>query len=86
MEGIEESKQIIAFIQVLAETIREAKEDGNIDIFDAVKALKLVPIFNAAVSNSCKIQLELSDLTGEEQDVLINDLKDAMFSLIEALI
>ena len=51
MEGIEETKEIIAFIQVLAETIREAKEYGNIDIFDAVKALK-----------------------------------DAMFSLIEALI
>ena len=85
MEGIEETKEIIAFIQVLAETIREVKADGKLDIFDAVKALKLAPSFTAAVRGSVNIKLELADLTGEEKDVLINDIKDAMFHLIEAL-
>jgi len=85
MEGIEETKEIIAFIQVLAETIRDVKADGKLDIFDAVKALKLAPSFTAAVRGSVNIKLELADLTGEEKDVLINDIKDAMFHLIEAL-
>jgi len=85
MEGIEETKEVIAFIQVLAETIREVKADGKLDIFDAVKALKLAPAFTAAVRGSTNIRLELADLTGEEKDILINDIKDAMFHLIEAL-
>ena len=85
MEGIEETKEIIAFIQVLAETIRDVKADGKLDIFDAVKALKLAPSFTAAVRGSVNIKLELADLTGEEKDVLINDIKDAMFHIIEAL-
>jgi hypothetical protein len=86
MEGIEESKEIIAFVKVLAQTIGEAKADAKLDMFDAIRALKIAPSFALAVSGSGKVKLELADLTGEEKDLLINDIKDALFSLIEALV
>lgn len=83
--GIKETEDAIAFVKDLSEIIREAKADGKIDLFDAVKALKIAPSLVAAVKGAENIDNELSDLTGEETDVLLRELKDAVFSLIEAV-
>lgn len=83
--GIEESEDVIRFIGELAGAIDAAKADGKLDIFDAVKALSLGPSAMAAVKGAGSIRDELGDLSGEEKDKLIGDLKEAIFKLVGAL-
>jgi hypothetical protein len=85
MTGIDETMDLINFVEDMAKVIREAKADGKLDMFDAIKVLKLAPSFTAAMRGSDKIKEELADLTGEERDMLLAKLKEAMFLLIEAV-
>ena len=83
--GIEETEDVIHFIGELASAIENAKADGKLDIFDAVKVLTLGPAAVAAVKGSANIKKELADLNGEEKDKLISDFKEAIFKLVGAL-
>ena len=86
MEGINETEDVINFVKDLAGVIKDAKADGKLDIFDAVKALKLAPAVAMAVKGASLIGAELADLSGEEKDQLVKDLKDCVIALIDALI
>ena len=85
MAGIEQTQEVIGFIQELAKAIGEAKADGKLDIFDCMRALKLAPSLTSAVRGVNEIKEELADLNGEEKDLLLAILKEAIFSLVEAL-
>jgi hypothetical protein len=83
--GITETQEAIGLVKSIAGLIKDAKSDGKMDIFDAMKAFTLTPDLIAAIQGSDKIDDELADLSGEEKDLLLFDLKNAIFSLVEAL-
>lgn len=83
--GIDETQDVIKFVGDLAGVIESAREDGKLDIFDAIKLLSLSPSAASAVKGSGQIGKELADLTGEERDLLLAGLKDAIFKLVGAL-
>lgn len=85
MKGIKETQEAIGLVKNIADTIKDAKADGKLDIFDAMKALTIAPGLMAAINGSGDIDDELADLNGEEKDILLNDLKEAIFKLVEAL-
>jgi len=85
MAGITETKEVIKFVQVLAETITEAKADGSIDIFDAMNAISLLSPLAAAGKGILEIKEELKDLDKEEVQELLAMMQDAVSQLVEAL-
>lgn len=85
MAGIIETKEVIKFVQVLAETIEEAKKDGSIDIFDAMNAISLISPLAAAGKGILEIKEELKDLDKEEVQELLAMMQDAVSQLIQAL-
>jgi len=85
MAGITETKEVIKFVQVLAETITEAKADGSIDIFDAMNAISLLTPLAAAGKGILEIKEELKDLDKEEVQELLAMMQDAVSQLVEAL-
>ncbi len=85
MAGIEETKEVIRFVQVLAETIKVAKADGSIDIFDAMSAISLISPLAAAGKGILEIKEELKDLDKEEVQELLAMMQDAVAQFVEAL-
>jgi diadenosine tetraphosphate (Ap4A) HIT family hydrolase len=85
MAGITETKEVIKFVQVLAETITEAKADGSIDIFDAMNAISLISPLAAAGKGILEIKEELKDLDKEEVQELLAIMQDAVSQLVQAL-
>jgi hypothetical protein len=85
MQGIEEIKDVIGFVKEFAGVIASAKADGKLDIFDAAKALTVLPAAAAAIKGSGSIPAEFADLNGEEKDQLLADFKEAVCLLVEAL-
>jgi len=85
MAGITETKEVIKFVQVLAETITEAKADGSIDIFDAMNAISLLTPLAAAGKGILEIKEELKDLDKEEVQELLAMMQDAVSQLVQAL-
>jgi hypothetical protein len=85
MAGIEETQDVIDFITELAEAIEGAREDGELDIFDAVRFLKVAPSVASLMKGADEIKAELADLTAEEKDELIVGLKESVLKLIGAL-
>jgi hypothetical protein len=85
MAGITETKEVIKFVQVLAETITEAKADGSVDIFDAMNAISLISPLAAAGKGILEIKEELKDLDKEEVQELLALMQDAVSQLIQAL-
>lgn len=83
--GIQETLDVIEFVNHLATSLEEAKADGVINIFDAVKLITLIPSATSAVRGSGEIRAEFGDLTGEERDMLLTAFKDAVFKLVGAL-
>lgn len=83
--GIDETQDVIKFVVELAVVIEAAKEDGKLDIFDAIKLISLTPAAASAIKGSDQISKELGDLTGEERDALLGSLKEAIFKLVGAL-
>ena len=86
MPGISETEDVITFVKDLAGVIKDARADGKLDIFDAVKALKLAPAVAIAVKGASFISAELADLSAEEKDELVKDLKECINALIDAMI
>lgn len=84
--GITETQEVIALVKSIAGLIKDAKADGKMDIFDAMKAFTLTPDLVSAIQGSDKIDDEMADLTGEEKDFLLAELKTAVFALVEALV
>lgn len=84
--GITETREVIGLVRNIAEYIKDAKSDGKLDLFDAMKALTLAPGVMMAIQGSDKIDDELADLTGEEKDLLLLELKKCVFQLVEALV
>jgi hypothetical protein len=82
--GIDEAEDVIKFIGDLADAIHEAKSDKMLNIFDAVKFITITPSLAAAVKGSGQIKEELADLTGEERDKLLADLRVVIFKFIGA--
>ena len=85
MAGIKETEEVIAFIQALAETIQEAKADGTIDIFDAMRAIKLMLPMTHAAQDAIKIKEELKDLDKAEIETLLAEMQVAVFAIIKAI-
>lgn len=84
--GITETMEVIGLVKNIAESIKNAKADGKLDIFDAMKAFTLAPEIMAAISGADKIDDEIADLNGEEKDLLLAELKECVFKLVEALV
>lgn len=84
--GITETMEVIGLVKNIAGYIKDAKTDGKLDIFDAMKALTLAPEVMMAIQGADKIDDELADLTGEEKDLLLLELKNCVFQLVEALV
>lgn len=84
--GILEIQDVIIFVEDLAKVIKEAKADGKLDIFDAVKLITVVPSMVAAAKGSDQIKAEIGDLNGEELEAVLDGIKDALFALISALL
>jgi hypothetical protein len=82
--GIQNTNDIILFISELAKTFKEANQDGSIDLMDALKAMRMLPALAAAIKDSDEIKDELLDLNGEEKDLLLIGLKQAIYDLVEA--
>lgn len=85
MAGITETKEVIQFIQTLAETIEKSKADGSIDIFDAMNAIALISPLAAAGKGILEIKEELKDLDKEEVQELLALMQDAVSQLIQSL-
>jgi len=85
MAGIEETKEVIRFVQILAETIEVAKADGSIDIFDAMSAISLISPLAAAGKGISEVKAELKDLDKEEVQELLALMQDAVAQLVQAL-
>jgi len=85
MAGITETQEVISFVKILAETIKEAKADGSVDIFDAMKALRLVSPLAAAGKDIMKVREEMKDLDKEEIQELLASMQDAVTDLVSAL-
>lgn len=82
--GIENTYDIIEFISELAKTFKEANQDGSIDLMDALKEISLLPSLVAAIKGADEIKAELLDLNGEEKDLLLVGIKEAIYQLVEA--
>ena len=82
--GIENSEDVIKFISELAKTFKEANEDGSINLMDALKAMHILPAMAAAIKGADEIKAELMDLNGEEKELLLIGLKQAIYDLVEA--
>lgn len=85
MAGIKETQEVIAFVKILSETIEDAKAGGSIDIFDIVKAIRLISPLTAAVNDSDKIDDELKDLDRDEIQQLLASMQEAITALVRAL-
>lgn len=85
MAGIKETEEVIAFIKALAETIQEAKADGSIDIFDAMRAIKLMLPLTHAAQDAIKIKEEMKDLDKAEIETLLAEMQVAVFAIIKAI-
>ena len=84
--GIQEVLDLIELINNLATCIESCKSDGKIDAFDLVNILKLSPSILSAVKGSGDIKFELADLNGEEKDIVLKAVQEAMFKLVGALV
>lgn len=84
--GVTETMEVIGLVKNIAESIKDAKADGKLDIFDAMKAFTLAPDVLTAIKGADKIDDEMADLTGEEKDLLLAELKNCVFKLVEALV
>lgn len=82
--GIQEVLELIQFIKDLALCIDACKIDGKVNAFDLVHIIKLSPSLLAAVRGSGDIKLELNDLNGEEKEIVLKAVQDAIFELVEA--
>ena len=85
MAGIKETQEVIEFIKVLAETIIEAKADGSIDMFDAMKGIKLIMPVTHAAKDAIKIKEEMKDLDKEEIEILLAEMQAAVFAVMKAI-
>ena len=82
--GIENTNDVIVFISEMAKAFKEANADGSIDLMDTLKALHVLPALAAAIKGADEIKNELMDLTGEEKDMLLVALKQAIYDLVDA--
>lgn len=82
--GIENSSDVIHFISELAKTFKEANQDGSINLMDALRAMQILPAMAAAIKGADEIKAELMDLNGEEKELLLIGLKQAIYDLVEA--
>lgn len=86
MEGIKESKEVIVVIRALADFIKKAKVDGEINWWDLPSAGPVIIAVNNAVKGADKIADELKDLSSEESSELIMDLVNAAYALVQAVV
>jgi len=83
--GINETLEVVQFVKDLATAIDLAKADGALNVFDLVHVLKISPALLLAVRGSGDVKLELNDLNGEEKEIVLKAVQEAIFKLVEAL-
>jgi hypothetical protein len=82
--GIEQVLELLQFVKDLALCIEACKSDGKVNAFDLVHVIKLSPSLISAVRGAGDVHLELKDLNGEEMEILLKKLQEAMFELVGA--
>ena len=78
--------EILDVIGTLALAIKEAREDGSIDYWDAPKFLKLLPAAHKAIDGMNLVVQEVKDLDLQEAQDLTAKLVEVMTALLDAVL
>lgn len=78
--------EVLEVIGTLALAIKEAREDGVIDYWDAPKFLKLLPAIHKASEDINLIVQEVKELDLQESQELTEKLFQVITALLDALL
>lgn len=84
-ENTKETAEVIILLNSVAGIIKEAKADGKVDIYDAIRALKITPEAYASFKDIQKVPEELVKMSGEEKDAIIMAFIEAGKNIAEAV-
>lgn len=74
--GIEETKDILAFVMSLGNAVGQSLDDGRMDITDLGNFLQVLTSAPEAISGSSQIAGELKDLSESEKEELLEFVKE----------
>lgn len=86
--ALKETQEFIELIDVLANAVASAKEDGAVSWRDAPKIVPVIVALKTAVSGADQIAIELKDAYDNPQlaNLLLNQLMNASLKLLDAVL
>jgi len=78
MEGIKETKELLAFIIRLGEAVDKSLEDGEIGFMDMSNLVSAMLAASSAFGDINKVPAEIKDLTKEESEELYAYIRDEL--------
>lgn len=86
MAGIEQTKELIACVKVLAEVAGRALEDGKINIFDIPKLAPAYIAVKLAFEGAKEVPAELRELSAEEMADLLESATAAVMAVAKIFV
>jgi hypothetical protein len=80
--GIKETKEMVAFIVALANSLGQSLEDGELGVTDILNFLEPLSLSGEAISGSTEVAKELVDLDESEKAEILSYIKET-FSIPE---
>lgn len=86
MSGIQQTQELLALLPVLAEQLKKALADGQLNVFDIPKFFPVIASARLAFEGARDIPEELKDLTRDELLVVLQQAWDGVAALVSAVV
>lgn len=83
---VKNTKELLHFVMVVADAMKESNKDGKINFFDIPKLIPIVPALRQAVDGAKLVPEELKDMDPVEAADLAKMMSEALVKIVDAVL